>query len=121
MLPKSTSRPPRYHTARPPNGKQQAHRGRKGDSGVVDRQPRVAEAAAGSGETANFPVLLHEGLDDPDPREHSHQGGSLFADRCPIVLMPRLQIAREVPASGQDQRHRQQGDQGQLGVEAEAA
>ena len=62
----------------------------KVDGGIVDRQPRVAQPAAGCGEAANLALLLHEGLDHADPREHPHQGRSLLADGRPIVLMPRL-------------------------------
>ena len=64
-------------------------------------------------------ILLHEGLDDANPREHAHQGRGLLSHRLPVMVIARLEIAGEIPAPGEDERHGQHRNDGQFRIEPE--
>ena len=84
---------------------------------MLDPQPPVGEVVAGRGKLLPLPRLLSESLDDADPREHPGKRGHLLARGVPQPVVARVDMPPEDPRAEDHQRHRDEGEEGELGVD----
>ena len=93
------------------------HRRGVGGVGVFHPLPPAAEVVAGTVKAVELPRFLGEGLDHPDAGEHPGERRHLLAGRIPEPVVPWVDVPPEDPGTEDHQRHRDQREHRELGVD----
>ena len=84
---------------------------------MFDPLPPVAKVIAGRVEAGAFSRLLGKRLHDPDAGEHAGERRHLLAGGIPEPIVPRVDVPPEDPRSQNHQRHGNEREEGQLGID----
>ena len=95
------------------------HRRRERGRRVIDVHAAVAEVVADAVEAVVLAVFLGEGLHDANAGEHAGEHAGLLAAGIPVAVVLGVNALPEKPAADNDQRRRDEREDGELRVERE--